>query len=401
MKSLFSPAMAIMSRLNLGRQVVLLGIVALLPLLVLAYDYNQRLGQTMDVAQVVATRWDLMLFLLGIGLLEAYLLAGHYFVARAVKGHLMQCAGAPTGEDVPETFTQGEYVPWLMAVQRLRMENGRILARAYAAVDEVEDAAGELSAFAREGAQGAQRQGEAVSSIASAMEQMVASIREIGEQAENTKLSSQQAYHLATQGAAVSLDAVQEMEGVSASVAVSAQHVERLSERSSQIDTIVHTIKSISEQTNLLALNAAIEAARAGDHGRGFAVVADEVRSLAVSSHDAAYEVEQQIQQVQQEIENIVQEMAKVSETVDRGVDFVQRSGQALQQIETGAGEAEGMITSIGAAIHELSAVSGDIAQHVEAINQMAMRNNTVTDEMALASQYVVDLSGKVRAAQV
>jgi methyl-accepting chemotaxis protein len=399
MKSLFFPAVSIMSRLSMGRKLLLLLAISLLPLFVLAYVYGQSLGQPMDASQMAAARLDLMLFLFGVGLVEVYLLAGHYFAAKDVEDHLGLASHCSDGEG-GVALVQGEFAPWLNKLKRLCRENDRVLARAYAAVEEVEDAAGELSGFAAEGAKGSHQQGEAVSSIATAMEQMVTSIREVSEQAENTKQSSQRASQLAAQGAQVAQDAVHEIEGVSASVAASAEHVEILNERSRQIDTIVHTIKSISEQTNLLALNAAIEAARAGDHGRGFAVVADEVRSLAVSSHDAAYEVEQQIQQVQQEIQNIVQEMAKVSETVDRGVEYVQRSGEALQQIENGAGEAEGMITNIGTAIHELDAVSNDIAQHVESINQMAISNNAVMDEMALASRYVLGLSGKVRAAR-
>ncbi|MFP5392511.1 MAG: methyl-accepting chemotaxis protein, partial [Gammaproteobacteria bacterium] len=54
-----------------------------------------------------------------------------------------------------------------------------------------------------------------------------------------------------------------------------------LSEKASNINSVLTTITKVADQTNILSLNAAIEAEKAGDAGRGFSVVATEIRRLA------------------------------------------------------------------------------------------------------------------------
>lgn len=117
--------------------------------------------------------------------------------------------------------------------------------------------------------------------VATAINEMSATVFHIAQHASTTRDQSRTADTLAGSGKAV-VDRVQtSIAGLSSGVQQTAGMIQRLAEDSQKINGVVSVIHSIAEQTNLLALNAAIEAARAGEMGRGFAVVADEVRNLA------------------------------------------------------------------------------------------------------------------------
>jgi len=106
----------------------------------------------------------------------------------------------------------------------------------------------------------------------------------------------------------------------------SAQSVQLLDSRMSEIDEIVGLISDITTQTNLLALNAAIEAARAGDHGRGFAVVAGEVRSLAQRTAKAAEDIRHKVESLQAETLQAVSFMEGGVQNVDSSLRLTEEA---------------------------------------------------------------------------
>jgi len=106
-----------------------------------------------------------------------------------------------------------------------------------------------------------------------------------------------------------------------------------LSEKTSNINTVVTTITKVADQTNLLSLNAAIEAEKAGEYGLGFAVVAMEIRRLADQTAVATYDIEKMVKEMQSAVAAGVMGMDKFSEEVRRGVEEVRQVGGQLAQI--------------------------------------------------------------------
>ena len=377
MEQLSFPVIYVLSRLGLGQKLVLLGVLVLSPQCLLAYRYLQFL-------ETATARIDVLVFLCLSSLLTGYFLLGYFFVGRH----------AQRGESQPGS---GEYAGVQQQVRLRQKEHDRTLGRILSAANEVNSAADELSQMSANSADGARAQETAVNSIASAVEQMVASINKIEHQAENTRDISVHARQTADEGGLVVQSAVAEIQKAADAVKQAAQQITALGERSQQIGSIIRVIEEISDQTNLLALNAAIEAARAGEYGRGFAVVADEVRTLAGRTHEAAAQVSKQINQIQSEIKATVDGMRHVQHSVAEGVNLTRRAGEALTDIKQGAFETVQMITTMGAAVNEQGAVSAEIARHIEHINQQAHHQNLIMEDVATTATYQVQLSQRLK----
>jgi methyl-accepting chemotaxis protein WspA len=106
-----------------------------------------------------------------------------------------------------------------------------------------------------------------------------------------------------------------------------------LSEKTTNINSVVTTITKVADQTNLLSLNAAIEAEKAGEYGLGFAVVAMEIRRLADQTAVATYDIEKMVKEMQSAVAAGVMGMDKFSEEVRRGVEEVRQVSSHLAQI--------------------------------------------------------------------
>lgn len=208
--------------------------------------------------------------------------------------------------------------------------------------------------------------------VATAMEQMNATVLEVARNASETSDASAAANKVAAEGGEVVATTVEEINLVAATTEGLASSLADLSERAENIGQVMGVINDIADQTNLLALNAAIEAARAGEAGRGFAVVADEVRKLAEKTMQATKEVEGAISLIQQSTTEVVSEMGGTKDRVVRASDLARSSGDKLGNIVDQAGAIATMVQGIAAAAEQQSATSDQINSSVNHINELS-----------------------------
>ena len=241
----------------------------------------------------------------------------------------------------------------------------------------------EMIDASHETSRGAIEQSNASTSMAAALEELSASVEQIGDNATSAHESSVIAGEVAKKGAQAVYENSDEMNNISRAVQNAADRLSALEVLSVKIGQIVSTIKGIAEQTNLLALNAAIEAARAGEHGRGFAVVADEVRTLAERTAISTVEITSMVGQIQGETRTAVTEMRSGVARVEKGVENARLAGQSVSDIESRTNLVVKATEEIQQVLIEQAQASREVAHSVENVAKLA-ETNAVQAEQAL-----------------
>ncbi len=241
-------------------------------------------------------------------------------------------------------------------------------------------------------------QSQAASSIAAAVEEMLASVTQVAQNAHQARSLTVDAGNASREGTGVIGDVVAEVTNIAAAVQRSSEVVEQLGKQSAQIRSIVQVIDEVAEQTNLLALNAAIEAARAGEQGRGFAVVADEVRKLAERTATSTREIGAMIESIGSGTADAVNSMQQGVSKVESGVSLARAAGATIDTIDQRTQRVVSTVSEISAAIDEQRVATDDIARHVERIAHMAESNSEVTRRTGDTARQLSGLSSDLQA---
>lgn len=225
---------------------------------------------------------------------------------------------------------------------------------------------------------------------ASSVIQMDSSIRQVEKSALDTTAISEEVRRDAETGK-VSVEAtIKGMQEIKRSSHITHEVIVTLSEKASDIGTILSVINEVAEQTNLLALNAAIIAAQAGEQGKGFAVVADEIKELADRTSSSTREIEDLIQGVQEETKRAVEAINLAEKSIADGELLSQKSGVALGKIVSGVEMASEQVGEIARAAAEQAKGSQMIREAMEQVTDMIMQIANATQQQNKGSELIM-----------
>lgn len=242
-------------------------------------------------------------------------------------------------------------------------------------------------------AEAAGRQREAVDMVSTAFHEMVATANEVARSCSQAADSADSGQRQARQGQQQIDAAVHSVDQLSQELEQSAQSMQQLERDSTDIQSILGTIRSIAEQTNLLALNAAIEAARAGEQGRGFAVVADEVRALAKRTADSTAEIDGLLGNLAKRTSQVTQQMHASLQVSQQSVTRIGEARESFGQIRESVDVIRDMNTQIATAAEEQHQVAEDINRHISQIHGDAQLVASLADSTREDAQNLTALS--------
>ncbi|WP_438433318.1 methyl-accepting chemotaxis protein [Gorillibacterium sp. sgz500922] len=374
-----------------------------------------------------------MLIVIALCIFAASMILAYFFTDRLIRilKRVVQMAGRIASGDL-----QVEAVPVRSndEVGLVADSINKMIGNLRTIVGKVDSAVGQVSGSSGSLAESAEQAKAVTNEIAETMSMLAASsdsqvrtseesssaVAAMAEDIQNAAASSASVYaesrqmaEKAGEGIASIESAVSQMTILNETVHKTSSSIERLNHMSVQIEQIAGVIEGIASQTNLLALNAAIEAARAGEYGRGFAVVADEIRKLSYQTEQSAKQIAGLVTEVLTAAADADVNMQRGKKEFAEGFDRVERASSFFRLIAESAGSITGRMEEISAFSERMSASTEQVAASVEEISgsarqaaigvhgaaAMTEEQSATMEEVAYASSLLSDLATDLKQA--
>ena len=176
---------------------------------------------------------------------------------------------------------------------------------------------------------------------------------------------------------------IQVMEGLqlqSKEIAITNEQVteamQKLQQKTKEVEEITGMIYKISSQTNMLALNASIESARAGEAGRGFAVVAEQIRQLAEQTRVSTENISKIVAELDANAGEVVAAVGKSMEATEQQNEMIATAAENFEKLDRNIISLIGGIREIDT---DISGIYESNNRIVESISQLSATAEEIT----------------------
>ncbi|PYC22968.1 methyl-accepting chemotaxis protein [Pseudomonas mosselii] len=285
----------------------------------------------------------------------------------------------------------------LQAMQQMAEGLSGIVSGLQQGIDQLAGSAQALSAVTEQTNREVGSQKDETEQVATAMQQMTATVHDVARNAEQAAQAAQDADDKVESGQQVVRQSMERIEQLALAAETASSGIDSLSAEIHTIGDVLEVIKSVAEQTNLLALNAAIEAARAGEQGRGFAVVADEVRALARRTRQSTEEIERLVASLRGNAQQSVTQIRGSTELVRLAVADTLQTESALGSIAAAVSLIQQMNQQIAAAAEQQSSVAEEISRSITQIRGSADQAALAMEDNARSSVELAQLGSDLK----
>ncbi len=360
-------------------------------------EMNSAVGLMASAANQQLQQQQLLALILTAGILLIVVISRFFGMRwlmdqiKLLKGRLDDVGNGDFSRPITDQVSDNEVGQMFTAYNSMLDRVGDVVTAVQQLSQRLSEQTGQLAQAASSSEQGVVQQNEEISQVATAMNEMSATVNEVAgnaAQAADAASAANQAAHLGHEVVGRTLEHIQ---GVAGRLNGAVSVMQQLDTDSQEIGKVLTVITGIAEQTNLLALNAAIEAARAGEQGRGFAVVADEVRTLAQRTQQSTKEIQTIIERLQQQSNKAVEVMQSSTEQAQASAEQTGEADVALQQIVAAVDTISQMNIQIATAAEQQSQVANEMDRNVNNISTAAHHTSEVATDVRGVSQALSD----------
>jgi len=343
----------------------------------LARLFDERINSKQN-AMVVAI--STVIFVL---VLIAYLFIGFYFSVRQSIDQINSGAQKLSNGDLTVQVTltaQDEMSQVAESFNKVALSFNKVVGQISSSAEQLGCSSEELLTISTQTSQSINIQKQQTEEVATAMNEMSATVQEVARNITNTAASAEEVNKDTSEGREKVDSTITAIQVLSEQIHRAASVIYQVEQDSKDINSVLDVIVGVADQTNLLALNAAIEAARAGEHGRGFAVVAGEVRTLAARTQESTKQISSVIEKLQEGTKKAVEVMKSSQQEAESVVDQATKASSSISAISSSVEKINEMSRSIAGAAEQQSVTA-------EQINHSIFNIDEMTKEAAIAAQ--------------